>query len=87
MVELVVSSGHDVVECLVTMGLYTLYLENTYRYKPIVTRQESPNLKAKWNFKDYIKLGKPTEAPSFKAQAAAIKGDVVAEIERGGCAM
>lgn len=41
---------------------------------------EMRNCKAKWNFKDFVELHKPSEVPSVAARAAVYRGDVCARI-------
>lgn len=42
---------------------------------------EKRHCKAKWNFKDYVELHKPTEVPSAASRAASYCGDVCARME------
>lgn len=53
------------------------------KYFPsIVFWDENRQPKAKWNKRDYIELYSQTEMPSTEAQAAALMGDICANMER-----
>ncbi|CAM4428180.1 unnamed protein product [Leuciscus chuanchicus] len=76
--EMARPAGHDVYSCL-ELGTKEL------KFFPAFTfwdKQRHP--KARWNRKDNIELYKSTEAPSNAAEAAALLGDVCAEIEKRG---
>ncbi|RXN18886.1 hypothetical protein ROHU_001960 [Labeo rohita] len=76
--ELTRSVGHDIVECL-QLGL------SGVKYFPAITFwDEQKNAKARWNKKTYIELYGPTDQPSAAAQAAALLGDVLSNMEKKG---
>lgn len=76
--EMARAEGHDVYSCL-ELGTKEL------KYFPAFTFwDEQRHPKARWNQKDYIELHKSTEAPSNAAEAAALLGDVCAEMEKRG---
>lgn len=58
-----------------------------FKYFPSITyRDEHRHPKARWNRNHYIELYKATEAPSNATEAAALVGDVCADIgKRGLC--
>lgn len=70
------AAGQDVQQCL------QLALSKLKYFPSIVFWDENRHPKAKWNKRDYIELYSQTEMPSTEAQAAALLGDICANMER-----
>lgn len=70
------AAGQDVQQCL------QLALSKLKYFPSIVFWDENRHPKAKWNKRDYIELYSQTEMPSTEAQAAALMGDICANMER-----
>ncbi|KAK2898993.1 hypothetical protein Q8A67_010411 [Cirrhinus molitorella] len=67
-VEMVTSVGLDPVRCL-ELGMSEL------KYFPYISYwDEKCNLKAKWNWKDFVELHQPNQVPSVVSRAAAYRG-------------
>ncbi|XDV46702.1 hypothetical protein PO909_014539 [Leuciscus waleckii] len=74
-VEMVTSISLDPVRCL-EFGLSKLKFFPKIKYL-----DENRNRKARWNFKDFVELYRPSQVPSASSRAAAYLGDVCAKIE------
>ncbi|XDV36630.1 hypothetical protein PO909_006376 [Leuciscus waleckii] len=74
-VEMVTSFSLDPVRCL------EFRLSKLKFFPKIKYWDENRNKKARWNFKDFVELYRPTQVPSAASRAAAYLGDVCAKIE------
>ncbi|RXN13048.1 hypothetical protein ROHU_029209 [Labeo rohita] len=72
---MVTEMSYDPVCCL-EVGMAKLKFFRTIKYW-----DKNRNLKAKWNFKDFIKLHQPSQIPSAAARVASYRGDVCVRIK------